>query len=145
VVICPVGEKEIFSPSWLAKTTVLSNYMYAARLGFFNDTWGYPKYWDYGARTIEKCQEPAYAAILIDGFCVSNGNNRVFFDFYDAVSATWYADARHRGRINTLYADGHAGTDDVYNREGGYIDRVYMWSTNPGQPGNMELWPRSQN
>jgi prepilin-type N-terminal cleavage/methylation domain-containing protein/prepilin-type processing-associated H-X9-DG protein len=149
VVLCPLGTDQIFSQKFLSRMTTLSNYMYAARLGFFNPNWGYPKYWDYGVRKLDQCQEPSNAAVLIDGKCVLSGdgvnyNNRVFFDFYNIVTASYYADRRHNGgKINTLYADGHAGPDDVLSRSNESINRVYMWSTNYGQSGNMELWPRA--
>jgi prepilin-type N-terminal cleavage/methylation domain-containing protein len=138
VFLCPSGSEQILQVPYNGKTTTLSNYMYSARLGHMNNSWGYPTYPQYGRRQIDRCADPAASVIQIDGRAKSVGN--AHYDIGESLAtAIYYADARHLKRINELCVDGHVSSDDIFSRSQPYLNLHFLWSLSLG---DMALWPR---
>lgn len=121
---CPAGQSQNLEyPAGRA----ITNYMYSDYLGFYDTTWGYPTYSQYGPHRLSKCPKPSAYAILIDGRAASC--SKTFYEIATRSNASNYADIRHLKAINVLFADGHVGKDKILLHTDSEIQATYTWKT----------------
>lgn len=120
---CPSGKGEIFS---FTPGRPLTNYMYSEYLGFYDPSYGYPTNPTMAARRRGNCPQPSLYAFFIDGKC--NSMQWTLYEFISHDQAMGYADIRHAGAINALFADGHVERDRVLSRPNSEIVKNYAWA-----------------
>ena len=124
---CPSSQSDVYT-----KNGDGGNYMYSVWLGFYDSSWGYPKYSHYSARKIVRCTKPSECPILADG--KNNSKDRCFYDFSSRANAIPYINSRHSGGVNTLSVDGHVGWENIEQQSDAEFLKTFRWN-------NFSYWP----
>ena len=142
--ICPSGFDDVWSVTYNAITTTVSNYRYANGFGWFYANYptdyGFTSKENYGGRKLSRNRTPSKTAVLEDGKCnVGNSgalgfvvNNSLSSSNMPLASNTQGASNRHNGYTNLLFADGHCDRKNLlrmsleeYSNTCGW---KYIWS-----------------